>query len=563
MKFEYRILTDFEKVFCSEKLTPEIPLADGISPAFTAARGEIIAFQAAFYCTDSILLSIRTESELNDILSIREVRHVPCDMPTQVDDDYILRSEPGIYPDPLCDLNGPLALARNRWQAVWITLRVPEDFKPGSYDINLFFNYYEHPGTPWKRDFVINEKATVKINIHPAVLPKQKLICTNWFYADCLSEFYHEEPWTERFWQILENYFRDFTAHGRNMLLTPLWSVPLDTAIGHERPTCQLLDIEFDGKNYKFDFGKLKRWIDLGKKCGVEYFEMSHFFTQWGAKAAPKIMVRENGELIRKFGWDTAADSAEYSQFLTELLPPLLDFLRKEGLAGKCYFHVSDEPAEKMIEDYKRSAEPIHKNLNDDEFPVIDALSSVKYFHEGLIKRPVPWTLHLEDFQKENIEHRWCYFAHAPNCSPVRSYGAPICRYRVLGILLYLYEIEGFLHWGHNFWFSQYCLRTNLNPWTETTADHAFTGGHSFNVYPLPDGKPADALHYEVFMSAMQDMRLLQLLESKIGREKTVALICEGLSYQPTMTHYPHEAIWQYDLRRRIFAVFSNGELSL
>ncbi len=557
MKFEYRILSDFEKVFCSETLNPEIPLEHGGDQIFDGVRGETIAFQLAFRCSDGIMLKVSSQSAFGELLTVREVQNVPCELPTIADDTYVLRSEPGIYPDPLCPMSDTLTLPRNLWRAVWVSIRIPEDFQPGNYDIDWSFDFYEHPGEPWKRELQIHEKCRVQIKVHPAVLPAQKLICTNWFYADCLAEFYGEEPWSERFWEILGNYFRDMAAHGRNMLFTPLWTVPLDTAIGTERPTCQLLEVTYEDGQYRFDFTRLKRWLDLGRSCGIEYFEMSHFFTQWGAKATPKIMVSEKGQLVRKFGWDVASTSTEYQSFLSALLPELTAFLRQEGLVGRCYFHISDEPSEKMIEEYKKASVPIHANLRDEEFPIIDALSSVRYFREGLVKRPVPWTLELDEFQQEPIEHRWCYFALAPNGAPARSYGAPSCRYRILGILLYLYDIEGFLHWGHNFWFSQYSLRTNLNPWFDTTAGHAHTGGHSYNVYPLPDGTPADAIHYEVFMAAIQDYRLLQLLEAKLGREKTVEFICDGLPARPTMTNYPREALWQWNLRKRILNALS------
>ncbi len=553
-KLQYRVLTSFEKVFCSPELTPEIPLVDGMVQTFDGARGETVAFQLAFkFPLSSNQLTIRTESELAEHISLREVAHVPCELPAVVTDDFILRKEPGIYPDPLKPLTGPLHLAANLWQAVWVSVRIPADFKPGIYDVKLHFDMYQKD-FPWQQPYDFHEETVVRIHVHPAVLPKQKMICTNWFYADCLSVYYHEEPWTERFWEILENYFRDLTAHGRNMLMTPLWSVPLDTAIGHERPTCQLLKIKYAGGKYSFDFSLLKRWIDLGRKCGVEYFEMSHFFTQWGAKATPKIMVEEDGELKRKFGWDVSSESPEYREFLFALLPDLLDFLRGEGLSGKCYFHYSDEPSLEVIESYKHASEPLQKYLGTDEFPVMDALSAVEYYQQGLVNRPVPWFCHIEAFSKEPIQHRWCYFAGANRNYPARSFGAPSCRYRILGVLLYLYEMEGFLHWGHNFWFTQYSLEYNLDPWRETTAGRAFYGGHIYNVYPGRDGKPVDALHYEVFMEAMQDVRLLQLLESKIGRAETVKLICEGLDYQPAMNHFPHEAVWLRDLRGRIFA---------
>ena len=58
------------------------------------------------------------------------------------------------------------------------------------------------------------------------------------------------------------------------MMLTPLFTSPLDTAIGLERTTCQLIDVEVKDGEYVFGFEKLKRWIDLCKKCGIEYFEI-------------------------------------------------------------------------------------------------------------------------------------------------------------------------------------------------------------------------------------------------------------------------------------------------
>ena len=59
----------------------------------------------------------------------------------------------------------------------------------------------------------------------------------------------------------------------------------------------------------------MKRWIDLCKSCGIEYFEMSHLFSQWGARYAPKVMAMVDGKEERIFGWHTPA-VGEYTVFL-------------------------------------------------------------------------------------------------------------------------------------------------------------------------------------------------------------------------------------------------------
>ena len=285
VKLDFKVLSSLEKVFPDSEFQ-----ADSGKQLFEGARGETIAFQVAFRYSSpgGIYLTLRAESELAGI-SLREVGYVPCEMPGAVDDPFMLRTAPGLYPDPLRAQTGPLRLPSGICKSVWVSVPLAETLKPGTYELTVHVSSWQYPDEPWKTDVNFEFEIPVRIRVHAATLPKQKFILTNWFYADCLAEYYHVKVWSEKFWRILENYFRDYTAHGRNMLLTPLWTVPLDTRIGGERPTVQLLELEYRDGKYHFDFSRLKQWLDLGRKCGVEYFEMSHFFTQWGAEFTPKM----------------------------------------------------------------------------------------------------------------------------------------------------------------------------------------------------------------------------------------------------------------------------------
>ena len=53
----------------------------------------------------------------------------------------------------------------------------------------------------------------------------------------------------------------------------------------------------------------------MADRNGVKYFEISHLFTQWGAKHAPKIMGCFKGEYVKLFGWETKAESQGYRNF--------------------------------------------------------------------------------------------------------------------------------------------------------------------------------------------------------------------------------------------------------
>lgn len=550
MGIELRLVSSLEKVFCERELdAPAITTAAG-------ARGERAAFQLAVRDNEGARLLIKVDTALPVPVTLREVRLVPCELPVAPDDPFVLRNAPGLYPDPLVPLKANadgewrFRPSPKNWHAIWVSLDVPADAPAGEWDVTLTVRRDPARYSPWGQGEAPAASATLRFAVRPYALPPQRLVNVNWFYVDCIASYYHLEPWGEALWAMLEKYFRDMAAHGNNALYTPLWTPPLDTAIGGERPTTQLLTISESGGQWRFDFSLLQRWIDLGRQCGIEYFEMSHFFTQWGAGHAPKIIV--NGE--KRFGWDDAADGPEYRAFLSALLPPLLDFLRQNGLQGKAFFHISDEPGLGDLERYAAAVKFLRQWIDEDEFPVIDAMSNVEFWRQGLLKRPVPITSEVDKFQQEPIAERWVYYCgNWQDDVPNRSYGMPSIRCRVMGVLLYLYEMRGFLHWGYNFWHTQYSLDTDNDPWRVTDAGRAFIGGDSYNVLPGPEG-PIDCLHFETFLEGLQDLRALQLLEEKIGREKTVALVQEGVPYRIDMRHYPHEAGWLLDLRARVDA---------
>ena len=540
MLFQSLLISSLEKVFCRQNLD-----AEAIT-AISSGYGEVVSFQIACCAEDNARVAFECESELLPYIKIREVGLVPCELPAMPDDPDILSCEPGIYPDPLYPVNGLFKISRRNWYALWVSVSIPDNLTPGSYPVTFLFN---NPDASSSDDYnYFAETQSLSFEVLPFKLPEQQLICTNWFYADCIFTHYKIPCWSDDHWNLLEKYFLNMAQHGLNMLLTPLWTVPLDTAVNHERPTAQLLDIELADGVYKFDFARLQRWIDLALNCGIKYFEMSHAFTQWGASFTPKIIVRENGVEKKLFGWHVAADSPEYRNFLQQLMPPLLDVLRNRGLAGRCYFHVSDEPTDAHLEAYRKAME-LFRPLTED-FPIIDALSDLKFFHYGLVSRPVPNTEELDEFMKEAVEQRWVYYAGNYEQVPNRQFGMPSARNRILGLILYLYDLDGFLNWGYNFWYTQYSLQP-LDPFKDTNAGRAFCGGGSFMVYPGETG-PIDSLHYEIFREGLQDLRALRLLESHIGRDAVVSLIHEGLDYHITIKNYPRESAWLLELRRRI-----------
>lgn len=536
---ETRLLSSLTKVFADEELKDK-PWTRG-----SMLSNEVYSFQLAYCWRGPMVkkINVRIDSELSPWIVVRKVELIPSEMPCYWDhDDNVLRSTPGLYPDLLRPIDGDgLTFLPNQWCSIWITIDPQSKAKAGIYPIDIILENQEGEELGRER---------FEIEIIGKELPKQSLIHTQWFHCDCLATWYGVEVFSEAHWEIIEQFVKTAADHGINMILTPIFTPPLDTEVGGERPTVQLVDVEKSGSTYSFGFDKLKRWIDMCRANGIEYFEFSHLFTQWGAKHAPKIVAKENGELKRIFGWDTDATSEEYKNFMDQFLPELVRFIEDNGLKEFSYFHVSDEPRLDDLESYKSASEIIKKHLEG--FLIIDALSNYEFYEKGLVANPIPASNHIEPFLENKVPNLWTYYC----CSQYkevanRFFNMPSARNRILGIQLYKFDIVGFLQWGYNFWYSQYS-RYPIDPFRVTDAGHAFPSGDAFAVYPGEDGQPLESLRLEVFYEALQDLRALKLLEELIGRDAVMKMLEEDVAEPISFKRYPTDAEWLLNKREQI-----------
>ena len=527
---DIKILSSLEKVFSGK--APEAAELN----EFSMFGNERSSFQAVFCAEDNFEAELILTGELSAFCKAFLVKEVPVGTAAlEESDDFYISKESGMYPDYLQPIEGKIKAEKGKWYSIWV--EVSPNGKTGKSEITVGLSGLG--------------QASVTVDVLPLELPAQELIYTNWYHADCLCDYYGVEPMSDEFWRINEAFISMGAKHGLNLILTPLFTPPLDTKVGGERTTFQLVKVRKRGKGYIFGFNNLEKWIDMCLKCGIEYFEMSHLFTQWGAKHAPKIIVTDKkGREKKAFGWFTRTSSRDYDDFLRCFAKALIPFLEKKGIKDKCYFHISDEPGMHHLKTYKKRSALISEIFPD--FKVIDALSDFAFYETGAVKQPVPCEADIEDFAGK-VPELWTYYCccQGDNNLPNRFVAMPSVRNRILGILLYKYDCKGFLQWGYNFYNLQYSIKA-ISPYEITDAGGAFPSGDSFMVYPSCKGEPLASLRLKVFYDAFQDLAALRLLESKIGREKTLDFIENGLVKPLSFTEYPHDPEWLLGLRNRI-----------
>lgn len=508
---------------------------------FSSLKNENFSFQLAILpeSEKETALSVGVTSPIKDDISVFEVKNIPSGTSQYEDsDDFHYPADRKEFPDLLVPVSDKVSLTKGEWTALWFEYK-PQNAVTGKQKIII---------TLWAG--AVSEQKIFELNIIDKELPEQELLFTNWFHNDCLCTYYGVEPFSEKYWEIVERYIKNAREHGVNMLLTPVFTPPLDTEVGGERPTVQLVGVKKQGGNYSFDFTNFRKYVDVCLRNGIVAFEISHFFTQWGAEHAPKIVADVDGEAKRIFGWETEASGEEYTDFLAQFSEAFRKETENLGIKERCWVHVSDEPNEKQLEQYKKAADIVKKYFSD--FNSLDALSDIRYYKNGLIKTPVCCESEADIFKAE-VKDFWTYYCCAQTLEylPNRMFAQPSVRNRILGILLYKYDAKGFLQWGHNFWYSQYSKHP-IDPYTVTDAGGSFPSGDSFVVYPGKDGSPLNSLRHLVFADAFQDLRALRLLESLTSREHVLKLIEKDLDIPLTFRTYPHEQGWLLNLRKTI-----------
>ena len=531
-----------EKVFPDEK--PKV-----ILERFSMLKNERYSCQLVVNCREAeTKVKITAPDIIKDCINIFTVGLIPVSDATEekCGDDFVLREgKKGLYPDLLCMQNEEFTLCGEGYRSIWIEIAPEKELPAGEYNLVFTVELPDGKHTP-----------ALKCKVIDASLTKGELVCTHWFHCDCLADWYNTEVFSEEHWKITENYIRCAVNHGINLILTPLFTPPLDTEVGKERRTVQLVDVTAKDYKYTFAFDKLNRWIDMCLDCGIKYFEMSHLFTQWGAKFAPKIVADADGGQKIIFGWDTAADSVEYKTFLKAFAAELNIFLEKKGIKDRCYFHISDEPGEDDYSCYKKASAVIAELFGD--YKCIDALSEPMYYEKGLTKLPVPVISSVDKFYGK-VPELWTYYC----CGPADNYYInrflhyPSVRNRAVGYAMYKYNCKGFLHWGYNYWYTA-LSKAQVNPFEDTEAGGAFSAGDGFVVYPGENGSPMPSLRLKVFYDGLQDEMALRVLESLVGREKAEKILDEafaGISFN----NYPKSSEEFIGVREKINSTIENN----
>lgn len=506
---------------------------------FSMLKNEKKSFQIVVESEIAFNADLCVNSKFSDT-RIYTVEHIKSDFPMNKKDvdDYFRFSNDGYYPDLLLPVNEKVLINRGI-TVFWVEINANSN-TIGNNSIEICL----------KENNEIIANTSINVEVIDCELDFKDLIYTNWFHTDCLISHYNIDAFSDEYWRITENFLKTANEYGMTCVLTPIFTPPLDTEIGKERPTVQLVDVSVTNGVYSFNFDKLTKWIEMSEKCGIKYFEMSHFYTQWGARHAPKIMATVNGEYKKIFGWETNASSKEYKNFLTAFSVEFKKYIESKNLKSRIFIHVSDEPNFSMLIPYAKASKFIHKLYKG--YKIVDALSDVWFYKLGIVSNPIPSNDHIHNFLGKEKD-LWTYYCSAQTNNYVsnRFFCNDSIRTRVIGYQMFKFDIKGFLHWGYNFYYTQ-LSKAVIDPYKVSDAGGKFPSGDSYVVYPAEDGTPHHSIRLKVFFDALQDMAALNTLEKLTNKQECLNIIEENGKHSITFSDYPHSDDWLLSTREKV-----------
>ena len=491
-----------------------------------------VQFQIVLEIDNDIAEKIFIESSLKDYIQIYRVYDVKGGYEhrrNKKTDDYYIKSADDQYPDLLQKAE---EIKAKTGEKVVLLVDVSEKEKPvGVHTI----------------DIKIGEKvATFTLEVVNATLAPTDLIVTHWMHIDCICDYYNVSPFGKEFYKIFDTFLTAYVRMGNTMLLLPAFTAPLDTAVGHERTTTQLVGVIKRGETYDFDFTKMKEYLDFCIAHGVKYFEHSHLFTQWGAEFCPKIIVNENGKEYNAFGWAVRSDDVRYQTFLKAYLKALTEFLQKENLSDKLFLHITDEPKPEHIDRYKKLSALVKENAHG--LKTMDALSEYSFAKEKAVDIPIV-VMNSKELSLFD-ENKMLYYCVEVDNEYITNHllNMPLQRTEILGMQLYETRAKGFLSWAYNFYSAEFSLG-RIDPYTDATSGGGFPAGDPFIVYPGKDGVEPSVRYFSL-KRAFEDYRLLKTVERKIGKEQTLELLHKnGVS---GVHEYPRSVTWHEEFREKL-----------
>lgn len=457
----------------------------------TGAAAEVVSGQVAIRADARLVSAHATITDLKGAagvipassVSLQWVRFIDVTRSSvNVPPDELVAKAPCALPDPFWE-DASLDVEAGKTQPLWIEVTVPADAKPGDYSGAVT--------CAWDGGSI-----SLPINLHvyafamPATRHQQMTI---WFTFP--GEGYKVANDSPEYWDLARKFARIMVAHRQTCFRAEL---------GYIKTT-------YDAAGYHCDFTVMDRWAETFFGAGMERMELFQAGTCPVSVVDPLACISPASLPV-----DVKVPGAILApeQTLRAVLGELEKHLKQRGWDGKVMIHIYDEPFPACVPTYRAVAKIVHDAAPS--LKVIEAMEATGF--GDAIDVMVPKLSHLNlwypYFEKAQAQGRelWFYTCNHPwGRYPNRFLDLPLISPRELHWICYLYGLDGYLHWGLNY------FAEGLDPYSQEGLSKDLPLGERAIMYPGKKG-PVGSLRFSAVRDGLQDYEYLRVLEDTVRK---------------------------------------------
>ncbi len=464
----------------SKVMPSDTPRADSENLLqIAAARAEIASSQAVFRSLKDVAaaavgISDLKQAEDNAIIpasavKLQWVRYIDINRNTSgIPDDELVVKAPASIPDPFWEAPN-IPIKANHTQPVWVEINVPKDCRPGDYHGKLLVTTAEQ-----------SFEMAVILHVWDFEVPTERhLAVINWWRFPGLG-FEGVKPYSEEYWDLLRRFCTFLVEHRQTDIQT---SIGLIEETGSEQ------------QGYSYDTSRLERYAEATFEAGIRQIHLHSVGTRTADITDPASRIEPVESNLR-------------------LLAAWEKVIRRRNWPNRFLVSISDEPFIHHEETYAAVVDRVHAVA-----PSIRCIEAVEAEYLGKLDVYVPKLSHLnlwyprfDQVRREGAELWFYTCCHPVGRYPNRFLDQSLLKVRVLHWINYLYDLDGYLHWGLNHYAGD-------NPYTQEAISEGLPLGDRAIVYP---GKNAllGSLRFSAMRDGLEDYEYLWVLENEMAKIK-------------------------------------------
>lgn len=423
-----------------------------------------------------------------DIASARFVRYVMTDefaggCGQRKPEDFAS----SLSPDMLDNLSS-FDLEAKKVRPVWVTVRIPEDAKPGNYTAKVQVKAIDVP----------TEELDLSLQVIDNVLPKPSewtYHLDQWQHPSAVARVEGLEIWSDEHFKALKPQMQMLADIGQKVITTTLNKDPWNVQTFDPYANMIIWTKQEDG-SWKYDYSVFDRWVQFMLDLGINKMINCYSIIPWNNEIHYQDKI--SGEWVNV---EAKPGTPVFEEFWTPFLKDFVEHLREKGWLEKTNIAI-DERTKEEVDGALSLLQKVSPELG------VSYADNQKTYQRYPNSDDISIALG-HPFSEEDLKDRQSrglnttFYIYCGNAFPNQFTFSDPAESVLLAWFAEAAHFDGMLRWAFNSWVENPLLDSRFRTWP---------AGDTYIVYP----NARSSIRYERLLEGLQDYAKIQVVKQAL-----------------------------------------------